>query len=151
MSIPASFIESLNGILIFEVDKQEFCINNKFVSEILNPADISLNSNAKNILVFEYSNSLLKIIDSENFFYDEGKKFTNLTRLLIFDFSGKKFGLLVDNVKEIVAEDRNFVEKFMDEVPPDEKDGYISALLKLDGRSIKFLDIEKIYKEKVGV
>ena len=151
MSIPASFIESLNGILIFEVDKQEFCINNKFVSEILNPADISLNSNAKNILVFEYSNSLLKIIDSENFFYDEGKKFTNFTRLLIFDFSGKKFGLLVDNVKEIVAEDRNFVEKFMDEVPPDEKDGYISALLKLDGRSIKFLDIEKIYKEKVGV
>ena len=151
MSIPASFIESLNGILIFEVDRKEFCINNKFVSEICSPADISLSSDAKKILVFEYSNMLLKIVDSENFFYDEGKKFTTLSRILIFEINGKKFALLVDNVKEIVAEDRNFVEKFMDEVPPDEKDGYISALLKLDGRSIKFLDIEKIFRERVGV
>ena len=151
MSIPASFIESLNGILIFEVDRTEFCINNKFVSEILTPADISLSSDAKKILVFEYTDMLLKIIDSENFFYSEGKTFTPLSRILIFEINGRKFGLLVDNVKEIVAEDRNFVEKFMDEVPPGDKDGYISALLKLDGRSIKFLDIEKIYKEKVGV
>ena len=151
MSIPASFIESLNGILIFEVDRKEFCINNKFVSEIVNPADISLNSDAKKILVFEYSNMLLKIIDSENIFYDEGKQFTALNRILIFEVNGNKFGLLVDNVKEIVAEDHNFVEKFMDEVPADEKDGYISALLKLDGRSIKFLDIEKVCRERVGV
>ncbi len=148
MSIPASFIESLNGILIFEVDTEEFCINNKFISEILLPADISLNSDAKKTLVFEYSDQMLKIIDSD-FFYNDGKKLTPLSRVLVFDVNGKIFSLLVDNVKEIVAEDRNFVEKFMAEVPPNEE-GFISAILKLDGRNIKFLDIEKISKERVG-
>ena len=151
MSIPASFIESLNGILIFEVDRKEFCINNKFVTEILNPADISMNSNTKKILVFEYNDMLLNIVDSQNFFYDENKKFSPLNRILLFEVNGKTFGLLVDNVKEIVAEDRNFVEKFMTEVSTDEEDGYISAILRLDGRSIKFLDIERISKEKVDV
>ena len=149
MSIPASFIESLNGILIFEVDKKEFCINNKFVSEIFNPADISMSSNILKNLVFEYSNMKLKIIDSDNFFYNDGRKFTALSRILIFDVNGKTFGLLVDNVKEIVAEDYNFVEKFMAAVPPGEGDGYISAILKLEERNIKFLDIEKIFKERV--
>ncbi|MGA9292146.1 MAG: chemotaxis protein CheW [Ignavibacteriaceae bacterium] len=151
MSIPASFIESLNGILIFEVDRKEFCINNKFVSEILSPADISLSSDTREILVFEYSDMLLKIIDSENAIHDEDKKINALSRILIFEVNGNKFGLLVDNVKEIVAEDRNFVEKFMAEVTSDEKDRYVSALLKLDGRNIKFLDIEKICRERVGV
>ena len=151
MSIPASFIESLNGILIFEVDRKEFCINNKFVSEILNPADISMNSDAKKIQVFEYKDSVLKIVESENFFCNEDNKFSPISRILIFDVNNKIFGLMVDNVKEILAEDRNFIDKFMAEVSPGEENGYISAILKLDGRIIKFLDIEKISKEKGGV
>jgi chemotaxis signal transduction protein len=149
MDIPASFSESLNGILIFEVDKREFCINNKFVSEILNPVDISMDLDIIKNLVFEYTGMSLKIIDSENFFYEEIKRLSPHCRILIFDINDKQFGLLVDSVKEILAADYNFIEKFMAIVPAEE-DGYISAILKFEGRNIKFLDVEKICRERVN-
>lgn len=148
MSIPASFIESLNGILIFEIDGNEFCVNNKYISEIFNPYDLSMNSTAINHLVFEYNDMKLKIVDSENL-DGEMKRQSHSFRILIFDINNKVFGLLVDNVKEIVAADYNFIEKTMAFVPSEE-DGYISAILKFEGRLIKYLDIEKISNERVN-
>jgi chemotaxis signal transduction protein len=150
MSIPASFIESLNGILIFEIGSKEFCVNNKYISEILNPYELSMNSKAIDHLVFEYSDMKLKIVDSENFLDDEMKKLSHSFRILIFDINNKIFGLLVDNVKEIVAADYNFIEKAMAFVPAEE-DGYISAILKFEGRLIKYLDIEKISRDRVKI
>jgi len=150
MSIPASFIESLNGILIFEIDSKEFCVNNKYISEIFNPYDLSMNSKTIHHLVFEYTDMKLKIVDSENFLDDEMKKLSHSFRILIFDINNKIFGLLVDNVKEIVAADNNFIEKTMAIVPAEE-DGYISAILKFEGRLIKYLDIEKISNERVNI
>ena len=149
MGIPESLLDSLNGILIFEVDDKEFCVNNKFISEIVTPGDIFMNSGAAN-LVFEYTDMILKIIDSENFLSDEIKKPSPLSRILMFDINDKTFGLLVDNVKEIVAVDSHFMEKFI-AILPAEEDGYITAILKFEGRMIKFLDIEKISKERVDV
>ena len=148
MSIPATFIESLNGILIFEIDTKEFCVNNKFVSEISNPSGISMNSDAIKNLVFEYSDMTLKIIDSENFLFDDVKKLSPLCRIIIFEVSNKTFGLLVDNVTEIVAADNHFIEKFM-VILPVEEDGYISATFEFEGRLINYLDIEKISRERV--
>ena len=149
MSIPATFVDSLNGILIFEIDTKEFCVNNKFVSEISNPSGISMNSDAIKNLVFEYSDMTLKIIDSENFLFDDVNKLSPLCRIIIFEVNNKTFGLLVDNVTEIVAVDNHFIEKFIEVLPGE--NGYIPATFKFEGRLIKYLDVEKISKERVGV
>jgi chemotaxis signal transduction protein len=145
---PSTIIETLTGLVIFEIDISEFCVDIKDVAAILNPNELDkfeeIYDQKSSKLMLE--NMDIPIVDLHNYFELPKHEIMRDTRLLLLEFNNKKFGFFVERIKEIITVDKEFKNDIL-KFYPDDKGEYLIGTLKYEGKSLAMPDYLKILSE----
>ncbi len=149
----AAIVDNLTGLVIFEINNYEYCLDINDVSAIINPNELEENiiSNpieTKNIKIDEL---LVPIINLYKF-GEIGQVSLNLnkdTRILIIELLDKKIGFFVDKIKEIITIDVEFKTNAL-RFSPEKDNSYLIGKLKYEGRQLNFPDLNRIVAESVN-
>lgn len=142
------YLNNLPGLLIFESDKDQYCVDVKDVQSVIKIDGIDYR--------VEHSSDLRPIVnssDTEYFLFDSrlinGRKPTS-------DFLGKKvilctlfsnrIGLVADNTIEFLSLDSIFIQKHVEFIEAGNSK-FVKWRLEYQGRLIYYPDYEKIAKE----
>ncbi|MEO8399190.1 MAG: chemotaxis protein CheW [Ignavibacteriaceae bacterium] len=136
---PLSLVETLTGLVIFEIKQTEFCIDIKDVSAIINPNELEESSiiNPESTKEIKVDKLIIPILDLQKFNGLGALALNKDTRILILEFINKKVGFFVDRVKEIITIDIEFRTnslKFL----PEKDDTYLMGMLKYEDRQLSF-------------
>jgi len=85
-------------------------------------------------------------LDLRRFFNLPDKQVTDATRIIIVDFNGKRTGIVVDSVSEVLRFEKTLIEAPPDVLSSGIDSDYVEGVGKLDGgkRMILILDISKV-------
>jgi purine-binding chemotaxis protein CheW len=133
--------------LLFNTNNEEYGIDIKFVREIVGIHKIIQVPNTESYIkgVINLRGKIIPVLDIRIRFNLEFKDYNNRTCIIIIDIDGKLFGLIVDNVSEVlvITEDKL-------ELPPQSnkssKNKYIKNLGKVGDKVKIILDVEHILK-----
>jgi chemotaxis signal transduction protein len=141
-------VEKLTGLVIFEVANQEFCVDIKDLSAILNPTELKqkIPVNAEEDIKVNIREQSISILSFKKMFGFKQKE-THLEdlRILVVELNNKIFGLLVEKVKEVFTMTRE-LKKNMKFIPLKGKTNLL-GVLRYEGRSIYVPDINKLMVE----
>jgi chemotaxis signal transduction protein len=146
MTINQENLKGLNGLLIFEISKQEFCIDIQIVSDIILAKDVKIKINTFNEATIYLDDLEYKVIQLHRLLGYPEMDIINGCRAILVDVFGKRIAFLVDKVVEIVTTDKIFVENSLDLKLLNNKK-YLSGVLKFQDRQILIPDLERISKE----
>jgi chemotaxis signal transduction protein len=148
MTGETKIVERLTGLVIFEVANQEFCVDIKDLSAILNPSELKqkIPVNAEEDIKVDIREQSIPILSFKKMFGFKQKE-THLEdlRILIVELNNKIFGLLVEKVKEVFTMTRE-LKKNMKFIPLKGKANLL-GVLRYEGRSIYVPDINKLMVE----
>jgi chemotaxis signal transduction protein len=142
------YLKNLPGLLIFEAEGDQFCIDVKDVQSIIKINGIKYK--------IEHSSNMHPVIiysDIEYFLFDirlvlDKHEITDLLgkKFILCTFFGKKIGLIVDEIIEFLSLDSIFIQKHVDFV---EAENYklMKWRLEYHNKVIFYPDYEKIAKE----
>ncbi len=147
MDIIDSTLDSLRGIIIFNIGSKEYCTDIKNVVTIMKPAELKI-FKAKNSEDPEahYNDNQFKLIDIQFLYEYPAIKVDDNTRIILFEAFGKHFGFYVNKVIEIITIDKIFLEKGLDIIPINNIP-YVSEILKLQEREILIPHFERFSKD----
>ena len=148
-----SIVDNLTGLVIFEINNNEYCIDINDVSAIINPNELEegINLNPVETKKIQVDELLIPIVDLYKFggMGQVGLNLNKDTRILIIEIIDKKIGFFVDRIKEIITIDVEFrtnALKFL----PEKENSYLIGKLKYEGRQLRFPDLNKIITESVN-
>lgn len=142
------------GIIIFNISELEFCINVRDVNVIKrleDPADLT-KSSFNGLPYLTFYNINIPVIDISEFFNITSKNASGNKVILIIrhnseeDSIEKTYGILVDNVKEIInmnRSDDSYLLKFL----PSDDDSFLSGTILWADRKILLPNFSKITGE----
>jgi chemotaxis signal transduction protein len=142
------YIKNLPGLLIFEADKDLFCIDVKDVQSIIKIDGIRYKiTHSPDMYPFIYFS------DMEFFLFDT-RQITEKTpssetlgkKVILCTFFNKRIGLIADDVIEFLSLDSIFIQKHVDIIEADTYK-YIKWRLEYQDRIIFYPEYEKIAKE----
>ncbi len=139
-------IEELQGLLIYEINREKFCSDIKEISTILKPSEANMkikNTFESYVLFDEFE---YKLIDIYKMLKLNRPKIMQGSKLILFEAFGKRFGFIVDKIVELITTDKLFVDKSLDLIPHSEKN-FIGSILKFQNRTIYMPDFARITKE----
>jgi chemotaxis signal transduction protein len=140
----SALIETMTGLVIFEIGGREFCADIKHISAIINPAELKQDENiyaAENPYI-RINNIDIAVIALQKYFDVEMKKGNEDRRILIVEPDDVLFGFFVERVKEIFTMSREFKDKLT--FSPGKEDEYLTGILHYEGRSLFMPDFNKI-------
>jgi chemotaxis signal transduction protein len=146
MGIIKDNLEGMEGLLIFNIGGKEFCTNILHLNAIIkiNEAKFNEHNHFKDEVF--YSGQFFRMIDIKEILNCPSKEFTNDSRIILFESSGKLFGFIADKIIEIVTLDSIFRKKHLRLIPSTEL-RYICGRLAFMERSIFLLNMEILSNE----
>ncbi|WP_379135307.1 chemotaxis protein CheW [Paenibacillus sp. sgz500958] len=135
-------------LVTFKIDMEEYGIKIANVQEINRMTEVTKIPRAPHYVegIVNLRGNVIPALDLRRLFELSDKQVTDATRIIIVDFNGKRTGIVVDSVSEVLK-----FEKAMIELPPailsngiDSE--YVEGVGKLDGgkRMILILNISKV-------
>ncbi len=142
---PYTIVETITGLVIFEIAIQEFCIDIKEVSAIINPNELdpsSINESTKGSQI-NIDNLNIPLIDFHQFFGFKKREKTKFTRILVIEPENKRAGFFVERIKEIITIDKEFKNESLKFTPTKDK-MFLKGIFDYEGRKLFLPDLHKI-------
>jgi len=146
MTISQENLKGLTGLLIFEIGKQEYCLDIQIVSDIILRKDVKIKINSFNQATINIGDLEYKVIPLHSLLGYHELNRNNDCRAILIDVFGKRIAFLVDEVIEIITTDKIFVETSLDLKLLDNKK-YLNGLIKFQDREFFIPNLEIISKE----
>lgn len=103
--------EEIIQFLSFSVSNELFGIDLVHVHEILRPAFITRIPNVEEFVlgVVNLRGEIIPIVDLKKKFDQGFTELTKISRIIVLEFNSKRFGLVVEEVKQVVKIQKNFI------------------------------------------
>lgn len=135
------------GLLIFEINNIEFCVDSMGIRQILKVTDADLISNNRTISEIILKNARYTLVNIHGLLEFSDVNFGSNSSLILIDIFSKNFGFIVDKIIEIIPVHSLLIDKSLDFIIPGKKNELFSGVLKFGKRKIKMLNLEKITRE----
>jgi purine-binding chemotaxis protein CheW len=141
-------IETMTGLVIFDIGGKEFCADIRHISAIINPSEIKQEENlqADENPHISINNLSIPVISVHKYFNLEMKSKNDDQRILIVEPDDILFGFVVERVKEIFTMSREFKDKLT--FSPVKDNEYLSGILNYEDRKLYMPDFNKIVLEE---
>jgi len=135
-------------LVTFKIDMEEYGVKIANVQEINRMTDITKIPGAPYYIegIVNLRGNIIPALDLRRLFKLEEKKITDSSRIIIVDFNGKRTGIVVDSVSEVLKLEKKLIEATPDILSNGVDRDYVEGVGKLeDGkRMILILDICKV-------
>jgi len=135
-------------LVTFRLDMEEYGVKITNVQEINRMTEVIKIPRAPYYIegIVNLRGNVIPALDLRKLFRLSEKKVTDATRIIIVDFNGKKTGIMVDSVSEVLRFEKTLIEAPPDTLSSGVDSNYVEAVGKLDGgkRMILILDISKV-------
>jgi chemotaxis signal transduction protein len=136
-------MQSIKGLVTFEISGQVFCANIQDITGIINPAELNqeekINSSNPHI---ELGSVKIPLMDINKSFGFTEKDRTENARILIVEVQKKLVGFFVEKVDHVYSIDNEMKEKL--EFTECKKILYLSGILKYQKTNMFLLDLQSI-------
>lgn len=146
MDINRGLTLGVDGLLVFEINNQEFCSDMRFVTAILSLKEAASNSSKTLKSKVKFNGDNYRLINIYKILNYNAVKQKSDMRIILFDIFQNKFGFMVDKVSEILTTEKIFINKSLDMILSS-KIKFIKGYLIFENRKILLLDFERITKE----
>jgi len=107
-NLSLTFIDSITGVLVFNIGDLDFCLDIKTViSTVVPKKSIRRGGITKKgssaVEEIEYNNEIIPLLDIHTIYGLKIPRDDNDTRILLLDFNNKIIAFRVDNIKEIIS------------------------------------------------
>lgn len=134
-------------IVVFNLAKEEYAVEIHQAREIIKTPDITPVPNAPNFIkgIINLRGKIVIVIDLRSRFHLEA---TTGKHVMIAEVGGSLFGLVVDEVAEILRVDEKFIKKAPSIIATKIHHEYLKGVAVIGERLIIILDLEKALAEK---
>ncbi len=135
-------------LVTFKIDMEEYGVKIANVQEINRMTEITKMPRAPYYIkgIVNLRGNVIPALDLRRLFKLSEKQVTDATRIIIVDFNGKRTGIVVDSVSEVIKFEKSLIEAPPDILSSGIDSDYVEGVGKLDGgkRMILILDISKV-------
>jgi len=135
-------------LVTFKIDSEEYGVKIANVQEINRMTEVTKVPRAPYYIIgiVNLRGNVIPALDLRRFFNLPDKQVTDATRIIIVDFNGKRTGIVVDSVSEVLRFEKTLIEAPPDVLSSGIDSDYVEGVGKLDGgkRMILILDISKV-------
>jgi len=135
-------------MVTFKIDSEEYGVKIANVQEINRMTEITKIPRAPYYIegIVNLRGNVIPALDLRKLFKLPEKQVTDATRIIIVDFNGKRTGIVVDSVSEVLRFEKTLIEAPPDILSSGIDSEYVEGVGKLDGgkRMILILDISKV-------
>ena len=146
-NITAQLVEE-EQLVTFKIDLEEYGVKIANVQEINRMPEVTRVPRAPLCIegIVNLRGNVIPALDLRRLFNLSEKKVTDATRIIIVDFNGKRTGIVVDSVSEVLRFERSLLESPPDILSSGVDSDYVEAVGKLEGgkRMILILNISKV-------
>jgi purine-binding chemotaxis protein CheW len=137
----ASAEDDERQLVSFKVSDEEFAVDIMQVQEIVRLAKVTKVPHAPTFVegVVNLRGNVLPVIDMRKRFHMASKDYNDATRVVVVDLAGKKTGIIVDAVSEVMAVDRRLIEPAPEIARSTYGDNFIEGVGKLNKGERMFL------------
>jgi len=135
-------------LVTFKIDMEEYGVKIANVQEINRMTEVTKIPRAPYYIegIVNLRGNVIPALDLRRLFKLSEKQVTDATRIIIVDFNGKRTGIVVDSVSEVLRFEKTLIEAPPDILSSGIDSDYVEGVGKLDGgkRMILILDIRKV-------
>ena len=135
-------------LVTFKIDMEEYGVKIANVQEINRMTEITKIPRAPYYIegIVNLRGNVIPALDLRRLFKLSEKQVTDASRIIIVDFNGKRTGIVVDSVSEVLRFEKTLIEAPPDTLSSGIDSDYVEGIGKLDGgkRMILILDISKV-------
>jgi len=135
-------------LVTFKIDVEEYGVRIANVQEINRMPEVTKVPRAPYCIegIVNLRGNVIPALNLRRLFNIPEKQVTDATRIIIVDFNGKRTGIVVDSVSEVLRFESNLIESPPDILSSGIDSDYVEAVGKLEGgkRMILILDISKV-------
>ncbi len=146
-SITAQILDE-EQLVTFKIDMEEYGIKIANVQEINRMTEVTKIPRAPHFIegIVNLRGNVIPALDLRRLFNLTEKQVTDATRIIIVDFSGKRTGIVVDSVSEVLRFEKSLIQAPPEIISSGIDSDYVEGVGKLDGgrRMILILDIGKV-------
>ncbi|MCA1073677.1 chemotaxis protein CheW [Clostridium bowmanii] len=146
-NIIANLVEE-EQLVTFKIDLEEYGVKITNVQEINRMPEVTKVPRAPYCIegIVNLRGNVIPALNLRRLFNLPEKQVTDSTRIIIVDFNGKRTGIVVDSVSEVLRFEKNLIESPPDILSSGIDSDYVEAVGKLEGgkRMILILDISKV-------
>lgn len=139
----------LNQIVVFKLNKEDFCVDINQVIEIIRLQSIIKVPNAPSFVegITNLRGTVIPIIDLKKRFDLVGSHSDDNTRIIVVNINNKPVGFVVDSVTEVLHINEDSIKEAPDIISGIGKE-YIKSIVNINDRLIINLDLHKVLTEK---
>jgi purine-binding chemotaxis protein CheW len=134
----------------FKIDDEEYGIKIDNVQEINRMTEVTKIPNGPYYIegIVNLRGNIIPALDLRRLFKLSEKQLTDATRIIIADFNGKRTGIIVDSVSEVLRFEKKLIEAPTEILSNGIDSDYIEGVGKLDdgNRMILILDVGKVLR-----
>ncbi len=147
-NLSSAFIDSVTGVLVFNIGVLDFCLDIKTVISTVVPKKSNkiTNRGDSDTEEIEYNNEIIPLLDIHTIYGLKTPRDDNDTRILLLDFKNKKIAFRVDNIKEIISINKKTRDS-LKYVSLNNKP-YLNGKITYDGQIILWPDLDKIIRDQ---
>lgn len=135
-------------LVTFKIDSEEYGVKIANVQEINRLTEVTKVPRAPFFIdgIVNLRGNVIPVLNLRRLFKLPDKQVNDATRIIIVDLNGKRTGIVVDSVSEVLRFDKSLIEAPPDVLSNGVDMDYVEGVAKLDGgkRIILILDISKI-------
>jgi len=135
-------------LVTFRIDAEEYGVKIANVQEINRMTEVTRIPGAPFHIdgIVNLRGNVIPVLNLRKLFRLPDKQATDATRIIIVDYGGKKTGIVVDSVSEVLRFEKTLVEAPPDVLSNGVDSDYVEGVGKLDGgrRMILILDLSKV-------
>lgn len=138
---------NFTGLLVFEINNFEFCIDQQCIVDIVKFTSGGSFSREKITFLIFSPEARYTLINIHGILEFPNVSFGSNSRLILIDTFGKKFSFIADKVTELIPVNELFLDSALDFAISQEKRQRFNGVLKFRNRRILMLNLEKITRE----
>ncbi len=135
-------------LVTFKIDQEEYAVKIANVQEINRMTEVTKIPRAPYYIegIVNLRGNVISALDLRRLFKLPERQITDATRIIIADFNGKRTGIIVDSVSEVLRFEKSLIEAPPDILSSGIDSDYVEGVGKLDGgkRMVLILDISKV-------
>lgn len=135
-------------LVTFKIDMEEYGVKIANVQEINRMTEITKIPRSPNYIkgIVNLRGNVIPALDLRRLFKLKEKELTDATRIIIVDLNGKRMGIVVDSVSEVLKFEKRLIEATPDVLNSGVDSDFVEGIGKLDDgkRMILILDISKV-------
>ena len=138
--------EEVVQFLSFTVSNELFGIELTYVHEILRPVFITRIPNVENFImgVINLRGEIIPILDLKKKFDQGFTEIDNNSRIVVLEFNGKRFGLLVEDVKQVIKIIKATISSINDSSTSAAFNNMIDHVGRSENKLVLLLEINKL-------